>query len=183
LPQSVKTLAIKRRQSNSNKGLHHGGMAFALVGPRAENSEAHRERTATMAISFDNALGVHEKALLIREQRAELIANNLANVDTPNFKARDLDFKSLVRDAIASRANASGGAGMQRTNAGHVSLEGPEAPGSLLYRVPMQPSLDGNTVDENIEMANFSRNSLDFQASLTFLQSSLRGLKTALRGE
>ena len=158
-------------------------MAVALFGSRAENSEAHPERTATMAISFDNALGVHEKALLIREQRAELIANNLANVDTPNFKARDLDFKSLVRDAIASRTNASGGSGMQRTNEGHVSLGGPEAPGSLLYRVPMQPSLDGNTVDENIEMANFSRNSLDFQASLTFLQSSLRGLKTALRGE
>jgi flagellar basal-body rod protein FlgB len=134
-----------------------------------------------MAISFDNALGVHEKALLIREQRAELLANNLANVDTPNFKARDLDFKALVRDAIAARDN--GGAGMRRTQEGHVALEGPEAPGSLLYRVPMQPSLDGNTVDENIEMANFSRNSLDFQASLTFLQSSLRGLKTALRGE
>jgi flagellar basal-body rod protein FlgB len=134
-----------------------------------------------MAISFENALGVHEKALLIREQRAELLANNLANVDTPNFKARDLDFKALVRDAIAARAD--GGSGLQRTRDGHVSLGGPDAPGSLLYRVPMQPSLDGNTVDENIEMANFSRNSLDFQASLTFLQSSLRGLKTALRGE
>ena len=72
---------------------------------------------------------------------------------------------------------------MQRTHGQHVSLSGPDAPGSLLYRVPMQPSLDGNTVDENIEMASFSRNALDFQASLTFLQSSLRGLKTALRGE
>ena len=136
-----------------------------------------------MAISFDNALGVHEKALLIREQRAELLANNLANVDTPNFKARDLDFKAMVRDAIASRGASSGGAAMQRTEAGHIGQDGAEAPGALLYRVPMQPSLDGNTVDENIEMANFSRNALDFQASLTFLQSSLRGLKTALRGE
>ena len=134
-----------------------------------------------MAISFDNALGVHEKSLLIREQRAELLANNLANVDTPNFKARDLDFKSLVRDAIAAREGA--GSAMQRTHQQHVSLSGPDAPGSLLYRVPMQPSLDGNTVDETIEMASFSRNALDFQASLTFLQSSLRGLKTALRGE
>lgn len=136
-----------------------------------------------MAISFNNALGVHEKALLIREQRAELLANNLANADTPNFKARDLDFKSLVRDAIAARSASQGSAAMQRTDQSHISLEGPDAPGSLLYRVPMQPSLDGNTVDENIEMANFSRNALDFQASLTFLQSSLRGLKTALRGE
>ena len=136
-----------------------------------------------MAISFDSALGVHEKALLIREQRAELLANNLANVDTPNFKARDLDFKSLVRDAIASRGAAHGGAAMQRTEEGHIGLDGPNAPGALLYRVPMQPSLDGNTVDENMEMSNFSRNALDFQASLTFLHSSLRGLKTALRGE
>lgn len=136
-----------------------------------------------MAISFDNALGVHEKSLLIREQRAELLANNLANVDTPNFKARDLDFKSMIRDAIDSRATSQGGAAMQRTEEGHIGLEGADSPGALLYRVPMQPSLDGNTVDENIEMANFSRNALDFQASLTFLQSSLRGLKTALRGE
>lgn len=136
-----------------------------------------------MAISFDNALGVHEKALLIREQRAELLANNLANVDTPNFKARDLDFKAMVRDAIASRPASQGGAALLRTEEGHLGQDGAEAPGALLYRVPMQPSLDGNTVDENIEMANFSRNALDFQASLTFLQSSLRGLKTALRGE
>ena len=136
-----------------------------------------------MAISFDNALGVHEKALLIREQRAELLANNLANVDTPNFKARDLDFKSLVRDAIAAREAPRGSASTAMSEPGHIGLDGPDAPGSLLYRVPMQPSLDGNTVDENIEMANFSRNALDFQASLTFLQSSLRGLKTALRGE
>ncbi len=132
-----------------------------------------------MAISFDSALGVHEKALLIRERRAELLANNLANVDTPNFKARDLDFKSMVREAI----DAGGSAGMRRTEAGHQGLSGLNDEGSLLYRVPMQPSLDGNTVDENMEMSNFSRNALDFQASLTFLQSSLRGLKTALRGE
>lgn len=136
-----------------------------------------------MAISFNNALGVHEKALLIRERRAELLANNLANVDTPNFKARDLDFKSMVREAIDARANGGSSAGMRRTEAGHQGLSGLDGEGSLLYRVPMQPSLDGNTVDENMEMSNFSRNALDFQASLTFLQSSLRGLKTALRGE
>jgi flagellar basal-body rod protein FlgB len=136
-----------------------------------------------MAISFNNALGVHEKALLIRERRAELLANNLANVDTPNFKARDLDFKSMVREAIDARAKGGSSAGMRRTEAGHQGLSGLDGEGSLLYRVPMQPSLDGNTVDENMEMSNFSRNALDFQASLTFLQSSLRGLKTALRGE
>lgn len=130
-----------------------------------------------MAISFDRALSGHDQALLIREKRAELLANNLANADTPHYKARDLDFRALVREAMDS------GAGMRRTDARHLGAAGGAGSGEMLYRVPMQPSLDGNTVDENIEMAAFARNALDFQASLTFLQGKLRGLKTALKGE
>ena len=133
-----------------------------------------------MAINFSSALGVHEQALLVRERRAELLSNNLANADTPGFKARDLDFRSVIRDALA----AGDGAGMRATESAHFGAAGgPGGEGDLLYRVPMQPSLDGNTVDENIEMAEFARNALDFQASLTFLQSKFRGLKTALKGE
>lgn len=132
-----------------------------------------------MAISFAAALGVHEQALLIREQRAELLANNLANADTPNYKARDMDFRALVRAAV----DAGAAPGPRLTDAAHLGAAGPAGEGALLYRTPMQPSLDGNTVDSDIEMANFARNALDFQASLTFLQSKFRGLRTALRGE
>jgi flagellar basal-body rod protein FlgB len=132
-----------------------------------------------MAISFAASIGVHEQALLIRERRAELLANNLANADTPNYQARDLDFRALVRAA----ADASAAPGPRVTHAAHLGAAGATDTGALLYRTPMQPSLDGNTVDSDIEMANFARNALDFQASLTFLQSKFRGLRTALRGE
>jgi flagellar basal-body rod protein FlgB len=133
-----------------------------------------------MAISFASALGVHEEALLIRERRAEVLATNLANADTPGFKARDFDFRALVQEAIARPTGTS----LETTRAGHIGAVGGGSPeGALLYRIPMQPSLDGNTVDTDLEMASFARNSLDFQASLTFLQSKFRGLKSALRGD
>jgi flagellar basal-body rod protein FlgB len=133
-----------------------------------------------MAINFASALGVHEQALLIRERRAEVLANNLANADTPGYQARDFDFKALVRQAMYARD----GMAPRTTRTGHIgATEAGGAQGALLFRTPMQPSLDGNTVDSDIETAQFARNSLDFQASLTFLQSKFRGLKTALKGE
>ena len=132
-----------------------------------------------MAISFDSALGVHEQALLIRERRAEILATNLANADTPYFQARDLDFRALVNAALDQR----NGAMLETPRSGHIGNATFSDPGALLYRTPMQPSLDGNTVDSDMEMAEFSRNALDFQASLTFLQSKFRGLKSAIRGE
>lgn len=133
-----------------------------------------------MAISFERSLGVHEQALFVREKRAEILANNLANANTPQYKARDLDFKSMIRQAMDAQQAPAGRAG----TSGHVALGGASGPdGSLMYRVPMQPSLDGNTVDTDIEMSNFARNALDYQASLTFLQGKFRGLKSAIRGE
>jgi len=131
-----------------------------------------------MAIDFSRALGIHEDALMLRERRAELLANNLANADTPHFKARDLDFKSMLGDAMAGRS-----ARLEAPRSGHLRAGPAGVDGELMYRIPMQPSLDGNTVDTDMEMANFARNALDFQASLTFLQSKLRGLKSAFRGE
>lgn len=133
-----------------------------------------------MAIGFDKVIGGHEQALLIRERRATLLANNLANSDTPGFKARDLDFRALVKEAMGNASST----GMRRTDDGHIGVgEFGGATDEALYRTPLQPSIDGNTVDEHVEMAAFARNTLDFQASLTFLQSRFRGLKTALKGE
>ena len=132
-----------------------------------------------MAINFNSALGIHEQALLVRERRAEVLANNLANADTPNYQARDLDFKSLLGQLVEQ----SGATQLRATRSGHISSATASADGALLYRVPMQPSLDGNTVDADIEMGNFARNAVDFQASLTFLQSKFRGLRSAIKGE
>jgi len=133
-----------------------------------------------MAINFDKALGIYEDTLLIREKRAEILSQNLANADTPGYKARDLDFKSLINQALEMKSAPN----MNRTSAGHMSTaEALASDSSLLYRTPMQPSIDGNTVDTDIEMAQFAKNTMDFQASLTFLQSRFRGLKGALKGE
>jgi flagellar basal-body rod protein FlgB len=141
-----------------------------------------------MAISFDNALGIHEQALDIRSRRAEVLANNLANVDTPNFKARDIDFKAMLNQQVKATNAASPAQSfrMHATRSGHFDMASPvseTANGNLLYRTPMQPSIDGNTVDENVEQAEFMKNALNWQASFQFLSAKFKGLKDAIRGE
>ncbi len=132
------------------------------------------------SISFANALGVHEAALKVRGQRAAVLANNLANADTPNFKARDVDFKSLLADKVGASDQLS----MRSTQQSHMAISSMEAGNeALMYRTPMQPSIDGNTVEEQVEHAAYMKNSMDFQASFTFLNSKFKGLMTAIRGE
>ncbi len=130
------------------------------------------------AISFGNALGVHERALLLRTERATVLANNLANADTPGFKARDFEFATALRGATAES-----GLRIQRTNARHLGAEGPGViSADLQYRVPLQPSIDGNTVDSQLETAAFARNAMDFAASFRLLNGRLSGLSKALSG-
>ncbi|WP_148863006.1 flagellar basal body rod protein FlgB [Marinobacter fonticola] len=133
-----------------------------------------------MAINFNNALGVHERAVNLRIQRAEVLANNLANADTPGFKARDIDFRAALGAAEAT----SQGLSMTRTNDGHIDTGAAMTErAALLYRNPHQPSLDGNTVDAQQEQATFMRNSMDFQASFQFLNSKFTGLTKAITGQ
>ncbi|MBB5320338.1 flagellar basal body rod protein FlgB [Marinobacter oulmenensis] len=132
-----------------------------------------------MAISFDNALGVHEQALQARVKRAEVLANNLANADTPGFKARDIDFQAMMQKAQQEQS----GFEMSRTNSGHMDASSPGADGELLYRTPNQPSIDGNTVETQAEQSRFMRNAMDYQASFQFLSSKFSGLTKALKGE
>jgi flagellar basal-body rod protein FlgB len=131
-----------------------------------------------MPISFDSALGSHEAALKIRARRSELLASNLANADTPNYKARDIDFKAALQQSLDSPLP------LETSNPSHIQLAGLDQPGGpLLYRVPSQPSLDGNTVDEQVEQAAFAENALRYQASLRFLSGRFQGLLTAIKGE
>lgn len=139
-----------------------------------------------MEIGFKNALGIHEQALYLREQRAQVLANNLANADTPNFKARDIDFKAQLERAAQDLQRPAGYTSAEeptRTDPRHLSLDDNGGDAELLYRVPMQPTIDGNTVEQNQEMARFAKNSTDFEASLYFLNAKFRGLQTAIRGE
>lgn len=131
-----------------------------------------------MAISFEKALGISEKALQFRVKRSEVLAQNLVNVDTPNYKSRDIDFKT----ALSSQQN-SGSTRLQATNSRHIAPSNLSFDPQLMYRNPLQPSLDGNTVDEQVEMTKFAKNSMDFQSSFQFLNGKFKGLKDAIRGE
>ncbi len=129
-----------------------------------------------MGISFDKALGIHEQALHFRVKRAEVLANNLANTDTPGFKARDMDFKSFFDQQMADNLP------MEKTNAQHLTVSAETTPG-LMYRNATQPSIDGNTVDTNIETANYAKNAMDYEATFQFLNAKFRGLRNAIKGE
>ncbi|MEX0603138.1 MAG: flagellar basal body rod protein FlgB [Marinobacter sp.] len=131
-----------------------------------------------MAITFDKALGIHEQALHARVKRAEVQANNLANADTPGFKAQDIDFQAMLQQAQVSQELK-----MAEPHSGHMDLGGGADGGELLYRVPHQPSLDGNTVDAQQEQSRFMRNAMEYQASFQFLSSKFSGLSKAISGE
>ena len=135
-----------------------------------------------MPFNIDAALGIHPHALSLRARRAELLAANIANSDTPNYKARDLDFRAVLGGQMNS--NAATGTRLATTQRGHLAAEGVEpGMGELLYRTPTQSSVDGNTVDPQLEYSQFAQNALQYQASLTFLSSRIRGLMTAIRGD
>jgi len=147
---------------------------------RPATAPGKRFEEGHMAISFDKALGIHEKALNFRAQRAEVLANNIANADTPHYKARDLEFSSV----LASQTNKNGTFNLNRTSARHIEGEGVSfSAESLQYRTPHHPSIDGNTVDAQVEQAAYTKNAVDFQASFTFLNSKFKGLMSAIKGE
>jgi len=131
-----------------------------------------------MPITFDSALGNHDKALVVRSRRAELLASNIANGDTPGYKAKDIDFKSAFENVQAQRSQ-----GLKLTHSNHIQQASQISGTDVLYRIPNQSSLDGNTVDSQLEKSAFAENALRYQASLTFLDMKFKGLVAALKGE
>jgi flagellar basal-body rod protein FlgB len=126
---------------------------------------------------LDNAFGIHEQALQVRSRRVELLAKNIANADTPNFKAKDIDFKTVLS---ATRDQALD---MQTTQLGHYSKGDPLNPAGELFRVPFNTSFDGNTVEIGLEQSQYGKAAADFQATLSFLENRVSGLRKALRGD
>jgi flagellar basal-body rod protein FlgB len=128
---------------------------------------------------FDNIFGIHEQALLLHGQRLSVLAANIANADTPNYKARDIDFAEVL-------GNSGGQAALpvSVTNAAHLVMsDGEFAAGELKYRNPYQASLDGNTVEMPVEQAAFSENNVRYQASLQFVNSQISLLQFAIAGQ
>jgi flagellar basal-body rod protein FlgB len=117
----------------------------------------------------DPLFGIHGKALALRSQRMAVLASNIANAATPGYKARDFDFQK----ALATASSAAGAAGTN-TDA---------AEGAMGYRVPLQPSLDGNTVELGTEQTLFAENALHYKTTLSFLQGRVSTVMSALKGD
>jgi len=133
-----------------------------------------------MAINFEKALGMHQHTLGIRSRRTEILASNISNADTPNYKAKDINFK----DAL-NAAKSGAGVSLNRTDSAHnLGFSTSMAQNGLLFRNTNQPDTgDGNTVDLEVERNLFMKNSLEYQASLDFLNSKISGLRTAIKGQ
>jgi flagellar basal-body rod protein FlgB len=124
---------------------------------------------------FTSAFGIHERALGVRSQRMEVLARNIANADTPNYKAQDVDFKAMLKEAKTEYLTA--------TNEKHYAglTEAPD--NGMRFRTPFNSSFDGNTVEMNVEQAQYGKAAGDYQATLQFLQNRIGGLRKAMRGE
>lgn len=135
-----------------------------------------------MTNPLDDLLRVQQSALGVRARRQEILASNIANAETPNYKARDVDFKSALQNALGT-AGSAGSLPLTRTNAGHqAGMAGAVDPADLLYRTETQSSVDGNTVNMDIERAQFLQNTLMYEAGVTFVNHQLNGIKTAIQG-
>ena len=130
-----------------------------------------------MAISLDRLMGFHKKALDIRNDRMEVIAGNLANANTPGYKARDIDFQKAMKSAQLHQ-----GHNLNRTHEKHFAGR-MQSQSELEFRVPNQPDTgDGNTVEVQVERNNFLDNGMRYQAGIQFLNGKIKGMKKAIKG-
>jgi len=126
---------------------------------------------------LDDLLKFHQNALNLRAFRQQLLASNIANADTPGYKARDIDFAAALREVTAGTA-----ASMQTSNERHLGASTRGDPAAALYRSAQQPSVDGNTVDMDVERNRFAENAVHYDANLTFLSSQIKLMLAALQG-
>ncbi len=134
-----------------------------------------------MMDKLDAALNFNREALNLRAQRQEVLASNIAHADTPNYKARDFDFSSRLTEAV-ERGRASQSMNMSVTSSRHIRAQAQAMPDqNLLYRVPTQSSIDGNTVEMDVERINFADNALRYESNLTVIGSKIKTLLSAVQ--
>lgn len=130
---------------------------------------------------IDNALFFQQQALGLRAYRQQVLAGNIANADTPNYKARDFDFGAALSAAVAGRQEGS--LAVSRTDSAHLAGGAGSAPVRLMYRTPMQASVDGNTVEMDVERAQFAENAIRYEAGITFITHQLKMLSSAMQAQ
>ena len=126
---------------------------------------------------MDKLFGIAEKSMQLTEDRASLITTNLVNGSTPGYKAKDIDFYDVLKNVDQS------GAALTTSNPNHINLGQDSTMNNIKYRIPMQTSMDGNTVDPEIERKNYLENSLRYQVSLTFIKGKTSELSKAIKGD
>ena len=132
---------------------------------------------------LDDYLRVNQTAINMSERRSQVLASNIANADTPNYKARDIDFASAMQNALAGR-QASPSTTLTKTDPAHLDGNaGNTVPDGtpLLYRVPTQPSADGNTVDMDVERNQFAGNAVRYEAGLTFISAQIKDMLSVIQ--
>ena len=129
--------------------------------------------------TLEQELSVFSQAINLRTQRHQVLASNIANADTPNFKARDFNFEAAMRNAMAGHTEA-GGLSLARTAAGHLDGGGSSGPAALQYRAPTQAAADGNTVDMDVERSQIAENALQYQILTQLISDQFKGLRSAM---
>jgi flagellar basal-body rod protein FlgB len=134
-----------------------------------------------MKSMLDRELGFHQTALDVRAYRQQLLASNIANADTPHYKARDVEFKAALAGALEGRL---GPLALATTSGRHLqTAAGTPLEGHAQYRTEQQSSVDGNTVNMDVERSAFAENAVHYEASLTFINSLLRTMQQAVQGQ
>jgi flagellar basal-body rod protein FlgB len=166
-----------------------------------DGSQRKNWNASIMSNSIDRLFDLHQTALGARAYRSQVLASNIANADTPGYQAREVDFKSTLAQAQTTFAQAqttlaqarggtqaagpAAGSAMLRTSTRHMGAGGTQGAAAdqapLIYRTVSQASIDNNTVDVNVERAQFADNALRYEASLTFINSKIKGLLAALQ--
>jgi flagellar basal-body rod protein FlgB len=134
-----------------------------------------------MTSRLDQVFAFHENALRLGAQRQQLLASNMANADTPNYKAKDMDFSKLMHSALAEGKSASASA-LAQTTPGHLSAQLSAQMPDTYLRKPLQNNLDGNTVDMDVERNSFAENAMHYEAEVSFTQGAIKGLLAVLQG-
>lgn len=130
-----------------------------------------------MSLNLDKALGIHQDALLLFERRTQLLAENIANADTPNYKSRDIDFNRVLNGEVSKQVS------LQADQPKHITMNQSALDAGIEYRVPDQSAADGSTVNMSQEQAAFADNTVRYQTTLAILSRRLGGIASAFRGE
>lgn len=135
-----------------------------------------------MKTLLENQIKFHQTALNLQAHRQQLLASNIANADTPHYKARDIDFREALQGALGS--SRIGNLALNTTQARHIEGAGTSlVDAAMRYRTETQSAVDGNTVNMDVERAAFAENAIHYEASVTFINGLLRGMQTAISGQ